>query len=89
MTVNWVFAYALGFPKSHKNKALRIAVEIVSALTLMIGLTLLVYFLNVPNPNMILISGLLVVTATFGIIAGILSGLEMILCSWFFFSNAF
>ena len=77
----------LVFQNRIKNKALRIAVEIVSALTLMIGLTLLVYFLNVPNPNMILISGLLVVTASFGLIAGILSGLEMILYSWFFFSS--
>ena len=69
------------------NRALRLLLEISASLIIMIALTLLVYFLNIPNPNMILITGLIVSTAFFGIFAGVSAGLEMILYSWFFFST--
>ena len=61
----------------------RIAVSLVG----MIAMTLLVYFLNIPNPNMILISGLVVATALYGWVVGVICGLEMIGYSMFFFSS--
>lgn len=63
------------------------AISLGITAVMMIGLTLLVYFLSIPNPNMILIAGLIVCEALFGLYAGILAGTEMILYSWFFFSS--
>ena len=70
-----------------KNKYLLALVEIVSSLIIMVGLTLLVYFGKIPNPNMILITGLIISSAMFGICGGVVSGLEIIIYSWFFFSK--
>ena len=61
--------------------------NILSSLTVMIILTLIVYFIKIPNPNMILISGVTVATALFGITAGIPCGIEMIVFSMYYFSN--
>lgn len=59
----------------------------LSSITVMIILTLIVLFLKVPNPNMILISGVIVATALFGITAGIPCGIEMIIFSMYYFST--
>lgn len=73
--------------KRISNPVLYQVVAVSISLTLMILLTLLVYFANIPNPNMILIAGLVIVTSLFGLVSGIFSGLEMILYSMFFFST--
>ena len=73
--------------KKISNPVLYQVVAVSLSLTLMISLTLLVYFASIPNPNMILIAGLVIVTSLFGLIPGIFSGLEMILYSMFFFST--
>ena len=57
------------------------------SLIVMIALSLVVYFFNIPNPNMILIAGLTVFTSLFGYISGIVCGVEMIVYSMFFFST--
>ena len=46
-----------------------------------------VYLFSIPNPNMILITGLTVCTALYGFPAGITSGIIMIVYSMFFFST--
>jgi len=46
-----------------------------------------VFLFNIPNPNMILITGLTVCTALYGFTAGITSGAIMIIYSMFFFST--
>ena len=60
--------------------------HVAFSLAAMIGLTLLVYFFSIPNPNMILIVGLITFTSFWGYPAGIACGLEMIGYSLFFFS---
>ncbi|MBQ9457612.1 MAG: GGDEF domain-containing protein [Bacilli bacterium] len=60
--------------------------HVAFSLVTMIGLTLLVYFFSIPNPNMILIAGLITFTSIWGYPAGIACGLEMIGYSLFFFS---
>lgn len=54
---------------------------------IMMSLILIVYFTSVPNPNMILIAGLVACSAIFGWAASITSSLLMILYSMFFFST--
>ena len=54
---------------------------------LMFGLVLLVYFTSIPNPNMILITGLVICSAVFGLPGGIVSSITMIIYSMFFFSK--
>jgi diguanylate cyclase (GGDEF)-like protein len=53
---------------------------------LMGALILLVYFLNIPNPNMILIAGLVICSALFGFAGGIVASLTMFAYTLFFFS---
>ncbi len=59
----------------------------MAALAVMILMAALVYVFNIPNPNMILITGLTVCTALYGFGAGIVSALVMVLYSMFFFST--
>lgn len=53
----------------------------------MVLLMLLVYFNSVPNPNMILITGLVLFCCVFGWPAGVASVIAMIIYSMFFFST--
>ena len=53
----------------------------------MIVLILIVYFFNVPNPNMILIAGLVFCSALFGFGGGITAAVIMFLYTLFFFST--
>lgn len=66
-----------------KNKAFGTIV----AAAVMLALVLIVYFFKIPNPNMILIAGLIVFASLYGYSAGIVSGSIMIVYSMFFFSE--
>ena len=57
------------------------------AAVLMLGLIFLVYHFNAPNPNMILITALVLFTGLGGTIPGLVSGVFMLLYSMFFFST--
>lgn len=57
------------------------------SLTVMIGLTLLVYYCKIPNPAIILLTGQIVATILFGAIPGAICGLETIAYCMFFFSK--
>ena len=75
-------------PKEHERSGReRLALLRDSAISLgvMIFLTLIVYEFKIPNPNMILIAGLIVITSLLGYIPGILGGTEMIAYSYIFF----
>ena len=66
-----------------KNKA----VGCIIAGMVMCALAVIVYFFKIPNPNMILITGLIVFASLYGYGAGIVSGLVMIVYSMYFFSE--
>ena len=55
--------------------------------TLMLVLILLVYHFNIPNPNMILIAGLVVCSSMFGYSGGLPAGIIMLGYTLFFFST--
>ena len=55
------------------------------SLGVMILLTVVVYQFKIPNPNMILIAGLIVITSLLGYIPGAIGGAEMIVYSYIFF----
>lgn len=61
--------------------------ELLISLAMMLVLILIVVHFNVPNPNMILISGLVVSSALFGYNGGLLSAALMLLYSMYFFST--
>lgn len=61
--------------------------HIFLSLAAMLSLTALVFVFQVPNPNMILISGLTVLTSLFGYGSGIASGVVMLVYSLYFFST--
>ena len=61
--------------------------ELLLSAGMMLVLILVVVHFNVPNPNMILIAGLVVSSALFGYNGGLLSGLMMVLYSMYFFST--
>ncbi len=61
--------------------------KVVFSVLVMIVLCLVVYTFQVPNPNMILITGLVVFTALFGGPSGAAAGVIMVVYSMFFFST--
>lgn len=61
--------------------------KLLLTLCIMVGLCLIVYYFNIPNPNMIVITGLVVCTSLFGYPSGVVSSVVMILYSMFFFST--
>jgi len=61
--------------------------ELLISAGMMLVLILIVVHFNVPNPNMILIAGLVVSAALFGYNGGLLSGALMLLYSMYFFST--
>ena len=60
--------------------------ELLISAVMMLVLILVVVHFNVPNPNMILIAGLVVSAAIFGYNGGLLAGGLMVLYSMYFFS---
>ena len=61
--------------------------RLLVTLALMLVLIMLVYFFNIPNPNMILIAGLVVCSSIFGYSGGLLAGAIMLGYTLFFFST--
>ena len=63
---------------------------LLTSLATFLGMAILIaiaWFLKIPNPNMVLITGLIVFTSMFGRTAGVNSALLIILYSMFFFST--
>ena len=71
-------------PNPRGRKAFR---EMALSLGVMLALTLFVRDFKIPNPNMILITGLSVFTSLYGYHAGIVCGAVMPLYSMYFFSE--
>ena len=65
----------------------REAKHVLIALAVMLLMVAIVFAFNVPNPNMLLITGLAVFTSLYGYPAGIACGLVMIVYSMYFFST--
>ena len=61
--------------------------KIILTVVIMFTLILLVYQFNIPNPNMILIAGLVLCSALFGFGGGIVAAIIMFGYSLFFFST--
>ena len=61
--------------------------KIIITIVIMAALILLVYFFNIPNPNMILIAGLVLCSALFGYGGGIVAAIIMLGYTLFFFST--
>ena len=60
--------------------------QIIISTGIMAFLMLIVYLLNIPNPNMILIAGLVFCSAIFGYGGGVVAAVIMLLYTLFFFS---
>lgn len=61
--------------------------KVAVTMGLMTGLLLFVYFFSIPNPNMILIAGLVFCSALFGFGGGIVAAAIMVVYTLFFFST--
>lgn len=61
--------------------------HMLTALIVMLAMVLAVFVFDVPNPNMLLITGLAVFTSLYGYGAGIVCGAVMILYSMYYFST--
>ena len=61
--------------------------KIIITVLVMAALILLVYYFNTPNPNMILIAGLVLCSALFGYGGGIVAAVIMLGYTLFFFST--
>ena len=70
-----------------KNVYIRELVESIISIVIMVGLILLVYFVNIPNPNLILFTGMIVLTTIFGFVPGVFTLLGINLYSFYFFST--
>ena len=77
--------------KSRKTTLMQLQVslpkKIVITIVIMFALILIVYLFNIPNPNMILIAGLVLCSALFGFGGGIVAALIMLGYTLFFFST--
>lgn len=77
--------------KQRKNTVMQLQVslpkKIIITIGIMTALILFVYHFNVPNPNMILIAGLVLCSALFGYGGGIVAALIMFGYTLFFFST--
>ncbi|MBP5308804.1 MAG: sensor domain-containing diguanylate cyclase [Clostridia bacterium] len=70
-----------------KNPVLAECVRVGITLVVMMALVVLVYFFNTPNPNMILVAGVVVFTSLYGFISGAAATVIVLLYSLFFFST--
>ena len=70
-----------------KNPIVKEIVESLVSAVVMGALVLLVFFVQIPNPNLILFTGMIVITTIFGFIPGILTVLGIDLYSFYFFST--
>ena len=65
----------------------KLPTKIISSILIMFILIMVVYCFNVPNPNMILIAGLVLCSALFGFGGGIVAAVIMFFYTLFFFST--
>ncbi|MBQ7161815.1 MAG: diguanylate cyclase [Clostridia bacterium] len=72
---------------SKKRNLAKEILQIAASFVIMLALTFVVAKVNVPNPNMVLIAGLVIFTSLLGFGAGIICGLDMIIYSMWFFST--
>lgn len=68
------------------HREFNIWVSLLATLLIMAALIASVYLLKIPNPNMILIAGLVICSAIFGYKGGVLAGVIMLLYTLYFFS---
>ena len=68
-----------------KNKKLRETLYVAITISVMAVLTLVVALFNIPNPNMVLISGVVAFTALFGFLSGSIAALDIIGYSVYYF----
>ena len=77
--------------KLRKNTLMQLQVslpkKIVITAVIMAALILLVFYCDIPNPNMILIAGLVLCSALFGYGGGIVAAVIMLGYTLFFFST--
>ncbi len=69
------------------NKFLREGLCIIITMSFMSLLTCLAIYLKIPNPNMLLITGVVMFTALFGFVSGIAASLELIVYSIVLFKD--
>ena len=69
------------------NLQLSLWMKIVIPIAVMAVLVLLVYYFKIPNPNMILIAGLVLCSAIFGYWGGAIAGVIMLVYTLYFFST--
>lgn len=70
-----------------KNNKLTTLVNSLMSLVFIVILILLIYFLKIPNPNLILFTGLIIVTSLFGFIPGAITLAGVYFYTLFFFSD--
>lgn len=79
--------------KKHKSTIMQnefsMLQKIILAVAIMTVLIIFVYFCNIPDPNMILIAGVVLCSALFGYCGGITSGVIMLLYELFFISTEY
>jgi diguanylate cyclase (GGDEF)-like protein len=77
--------------KEHKATLMQLQVglpvKILASVAIMTVLIVFVYYFNIPNPNMILIAGLVLCSAMFGFGGGIVAAVIMFFYTLFFFST--
>ena len=78
--------------KTHRTTLMqlqiRLSVRMIISAAIMLVLISFVYFLNIPNPNMVLIAGLVLCSAVFGFGGGTVAAAIMFFYTLFFFSTA-
>lgn len=73
-------------PGSPKKKTGKELIRIMISMVVMMVMAVFVYIFNIPNPNMLLITGLAVFTSAFGYGAGVAAGIVMVTYSMYYFS---
>ena len=70
-----------------KSNVIRELINVLISAVVSTAMILLVRFTNIPNPNLILMTALVVITVLLGFIPGIVPTLSMIIYSFWFFST--
>ena len=70
-----------------KNKPLQIVVNCLLSAAVTAVLILIVLFAGIPNPNLILMTGIVVITVLLGFLPGLIPSVSMIVYSFWFFST--
>lgn len=70
-----------------ENKPIYEVIQSLISIALIAGLILMSYYLNIPNPNLILFTGLIITTSLFGFIPGLFSLVGVYVYTLLFFST--